>query len=134
MKILVILFSCFVTCASWGGPVDPIQPPWPLGTLPLNRLEFPGRWLSVNSNTVFIVDIDLNGKENGISEIKIRSNTRVINYAKGWVKEQKRGIFAGQVVDGNKLLNVMIFRDDEGTKLRIADTRGYFDLKLLKNQ
>ncbi|MGZ3769281.1 MAG: hypothetical protein ACXVCP_01930 [Bdellovibrio sp.] len=134
MKFMIILFSLFIASASWSrGPVDPIMPPWPLQTLPLNKYDFPGRWISVTHKTIFVVDIDFNGNGDGCSTIQIRSNANITQLANGLIKEYK-GIFIGQVDDGSRILNIMIFRDDQGTKLRIADSRGYFDLKLLKSE
>lgn len=134
MKLITILLCLFIGCTSWGrGPVDPITPPWPLRALPVNKVELPGRWIGFLYHTIWVVEIDSNIDEDGVSEIQIKSNTDLIPSAKGWLNERKN-VFVGQVVDGGKTFNIMIFRDEQGTKLRVADTHGYFDLKLLKGE
>lgn len=135
MKFMTILFlSLFIGCTSLGrGPVDPITPPWPLRTLPVDKREFPGRWVGINFNTIWIIEINPYLDEQGRSGIKIKSNATKLRYAAGWLLEEKN-VFLGQVIEGQTIYNIMIFRDDKGTKLRIADTRGYFDLKLFKNE
>lgn len=135
MKFIPVLFlSFFIGCTVWSrGPVDPITPPWPLRTLPVDKLEFPGHWVGIISNTIWVIEIAPYVDETGRSGIKIKSNTDNIHYAAGWLLEQK-GVFVGQALENGKSFNIMIFRDEQGTKLRIADTRGYFDLKLLKSE
>lgn len=134
MKFMIFFLSLFIACTSWSrGPVDPITPPWPLRTLPVNKVEFPGRWIGVLYDTVWVIEIETNSNEEGHSDIQIRSNTNIMHAANGWLKEQKN-VFVGQVLEQEKIFNIMVFRDAQGTKLRIADARGYFDLRLLKSE
>ncbi|MGZ3774095.1 MAG: hypothetical protein ACXVCY_08960 [Pseudobdellovibrionaceae bacterium] len=135
MKIMIpFILSLFIGTTSWShGPVDPITPPWPLRTLPVNKVEFPGRWVGVYWNTLWVVEVDPNISEDGRSNILIKSNANSIRFASGWLTEQK-DVFVGKAVEGDSTFNIMIFRDDEGTKLRIAGTNRYFDLKLYKSQ
>lgn len=131
MKYFVLVISLIISCAGWGrGPVDPILPPWPLRTLPINKVQLTGNWMAVNDGIVWLVQIQFSA--NGeITSISMKSNASEHHHAEGWLKEQKKGL-CGEIVFDGSVQNVILFRDEKGTSLRIADGEGYFDLMLHK--
>lgn len=136
MKAFIIILSLLTSCASWArGPVDPISPPWPLSisTLPVDLIYLPGEWVAYDHNSIWWIQITFNKEKNGLSEIYIRSNAVRNHEAAGWLVGQKNALVGQLVFNNERAVNIMIFRDKEGTKLRIAaESETYYDLKLFK--
>lgn len=138
MTIMAIVLGLFLANSAWArGPVDPISPPWPvsISTMPLEIESLPGEWVAYSHNTIWFIQIELNANGRGLASIHIQSNAVRTHNVSGWM-EQLQNSLAGEIdFDGDRSSKIMIFRDNEGTKLRVsASGGGYYDLKLYKRK
>lgn len=138
MKHLLILPILLFSFNLWArGPVDPVSPPWPLSisTLPVDFDGLPGEWVAYGHNTIWFIDIEPNANGRGLSGIHIKSNAIRTHDVDGWLGVQQNALVGQVAIDSDTTLDIMIFRDREGTKLRLGSSGDkYYDLKLYKRQ
>ncbi|MDG0817394.1 hypothetical protein [Bdellovibrio svalbardensis] len=133
---LTVVLGLFIATSAWArGPVDPISPPWPvsISTMPLEMEDLPGEWVAYSHNTIWFIQIEMNANGRGLAAIHIQSNAVRTHKVDGWLAFHKNSLAGEILFDGHASKQIMIFRDSEGTKLRIsAPGDRYYDLKLYK--
>ncbi|QDK37472.1 hypothetical protein [Bdellovibrio sp. NC01] len=133
----LIILSLFFTAGSLAHPGGPITPPWPLSisTAPLDIETLPGEWVAYSHNTIWFLQIELNANGRGLAAIHIQSNAIRNHKVDGWLAPDQNALIGEILVDENRSQKIMIFKDKDGTKLRIAaGGNGYYDLKLYKRE
>ena len=138
MKCLLIFLSLFIlTLASIGHthPGGPVIPPWPvsISTQPLIIEDLPGEWVAYDRNSIWFIQIELDANGRGTAQIHVQSNAIRARKVDGWLAPQENSLSGEINFDGQRPVKIMIFRDHEGTKLRIAGPHeSYYDLKLYR--
>ncbi|HEX7674035.1 MAG TPA: hypothetical protein VF412_07685 [Bdellovibrio sp.] len=140
MKCLLIFLSLFILAIASIGhthPGGPVIPPWPvsISTQPLIIEDLPGEWIAYDHNTIWFIQIELDANGRGLASIHMQSNAIRTHKVDGWLAPQENSLSGELNFDGQHSVKVMIFRDYEGTKLRIAAAHdSYYDLKLYRRE
>ncbi len=138
ITILAVVLGLFIATSAWArGPGDPISPPWPvsISTMPLDMQELPGEWVAYSHDTIWFIQIELNANGRGLAAIHIQSNAVRTHKVDGWLAPHENSLAGEIFLDGTRRNQIMIFRDKEGTKLRLsAPSDNYYDLKLYKRE
>lgn len=137
MKMILSLLILLSTQFSFAGPgATPIFP-WPTSVGPKHELLFEdlrGEWVGYSQNTLWFVNIDYNfSSPDGLAAIEIRSSALFTTYGFGWLKSWEK-VFWGEVtMDDNHKTSFIIYKDTEGTKLRMGkNAKSYFDVILYR--
>lgn len=134
--ILIVLLGCCIVTTTWARPGDPISPPWPvsISTMPLEIESLPGEWVAYDHDTIWFMQIALNANGRGLAAIHIQSNAIRNHDVSGWLAPHTNSLAGELIIDGTHSSEIMIFCDQDGTKLRISSSTngGYYDLKLYK--
>ncbi len=137
MKFLVLLFLFFSSSLSFAGPGDGPIVPWPTSIVNKHELLFEdlrGEWVGYSQNTLWFVNIDYNfSSPDGLASIEIRSSALFTTYGFGWLQNWEK-VFWGEVtMDDNHKTSFIIYKDTEGTKLRMGkNSKSYFDVILYR--
>lgn len=133
-SLLLLLFctSAFATGNGTGPTV-----PWPTSIVNKHELLFEdlrGDWIGYSQNSLWFVHIDYNfSSPEGLASIEIRSNALFTSQAFGWLRSWDK-IFWGEVtMDDNHKTAFILYKDGDGTKLRIGkNAKTYYDIKLYR--
>lgn len=138
MKFLIILLLTVCSLSTQArGPGDGPIVPWPT-TVGLERLtceELQGNWTAYSHNTIWFLELYMDSTEGALSTLRIRSNALFNNKGNGWLEYDGRLFFGKLVLDHTHIYDIFLFKDRDGTKLRIAQgPLKYYDLKLYRKE
>lgn len=136
MKILAsLLFTLFCSYA-FAGPGDGPIVPWPTSLREDILMEdIQGSWIGYIHNSIWFVDIHPAIGRDDSAVIRVASMALFTHKAEGLLNSQG-GLFMGEIVmDENHRASLLIFKDGDGTTLRMAEKNNRFhDIKLYKTQ
>ncbi len=127
--LVLVLFSVVAEARSGDTPIFP----WPTSVdrkaLFLEDLQ--GDWVAYGHNAVWHIHIEATDMEPERAEIQISSAALFTRKASGWLLAADR-IYYGKIkMDEKHEAALVIFKDQEGTKVRLSRSQGRFlDLKL----
>lgn len=134
MKAFLILILTLISSFSYAAlGTDPIIP-WPTSVrekLFMNDIE--GSWVAFSHNTTWFIEIHHRFGFEDSPSIVIKSPSLFTNKGEGFLKSGQ-GLFWGLLVmDNNHQATILIYKDSEGTKLRMVDSPSRFhDMSLIK--
>lgn len=132
--LLLILLSVFSLTVEARGPgTDPVIP-WPTSVTlrPLSLDELQGNWVAYSDNSIWFIELEMR-PDNALSTIRMKSNALFTKKATGWLEFDHEMFFGKIAMDSKHIYNVIVYKDSDGTKIRIVQTRyKYFDLKLYR--
>lgn len=137
MKSILSLVLLFAASTSFAGPGATPVFPWPTSIVNKHELLFEdlrGDWIGYSNNSLWFVNIDYNfSSPEGLASIEIRSNALFTSQAVGWLQSWDK-IFWGEVtMDDNHKTSFILYKDGDGTKLRIGKSaKTYYDIKLYR--
>lgn len=132
MKHLILLIlTVFSLSATARGPGDGPIVPWPT-SVSLHNItceDLQGEWVAYSHNTIWFVNLEM--RPDALSTIRMTSNALFTHKAKGWLEPGDRLFYGKLAMDSNHIYDVIVFRDSEGTKIRVIQgANKFFDLKL----
>lgn len=136
MKSLIILILTVFSLSSFAarGPGDGPIVPWPtsVSLMQVTCEELDGDWVAFSHSTLWFVTFNMRPGQ-FLSSLNIKSNALFTHKAVGWLEPADRLFFGKIAMDSNHIYDVIVFKDREGTKLRVVKgTNKYFDLQLLR--
>lgn len=137
MKFLTSLILILFSTSAFAGPGDGPIVPWPTNvireTIHIDEIE--GDWAAYASNSVWLIKIKQEDLEFGRSSIQIKSSALFTRQAAGWLYAGDRIFWGRLIMDSTHAAAFVIFKDQDGTKLRLAKGNGrYLDLKLYRTK
>lgn len=137
MKLLISILLMLLNFSAFAGPGDGPIVPWPTSidreSIDLDDLQ--GEWVAFEHNSVW--HIQIRGPEDGsdYSTIFISSAALFTRKATGWFAQADH-IFYGQLImDSTHESSFVIFKDRDGTKLRLmTGPNRFLDLKLFRTK
>nr|WP_295905721.1 hypothetical protein [uncultured Bdellovibrio sp.] len=132
-SLLLILISVVAFARSGDGPTVP----WPtsIDRESIFTEDLQGEWVAYGHNSVWYINIDQKDMEPERSSIQIQSAALFTRKASGWFLSADRIFYGKLKMDENHETAFVIFRDYEGTKLRIATgSHRFLDLKLYRTK
>lgn len=137
--IILILLTVFSLSAHARGPGSGGDPtiPWPtsanLQSLSMDYLN--GEWVAFSHNTVWYLNFDCR-PDDQLTLLHIQSGALFTHKARGFLEVDSDRLYYGKIVmDANHIHDAIVFRDKEGTKVRIIkSSQQYFDLKLYRRK
>lgn len=131
MKHLILLLLTVFSLSAKAGPGDGPIVPWPTSVSLQNITceDLQGEWVAYSHNTIWFVNLEM--RPDAISTVRITSNALFTHKATGWLEAGDRLFYGKLAMDHKHIYNVIVFRDREGTKVRVIQgPQKYFDLKL----
>lgn len=133
MKIIASLILTLFCSLSFAGPGDGPIVPWPTSLRENIVIEdIQGSWIGYSHNSIWNIDIYSAVGVSDVGVIRIRSEALFTNKAQGLLNDSN-GFFWGEVImDLKHRAMVIIYKDTEGTKLRIVNTTNqkFHDIEL----
>lgn len=134
--LLLVLLAVFSISAHARGPGgDPVIP-WPtfVSLTPVTCEQLQGDWVAYDHNSIWFVNLEMR-EGDALSTLRIKSNALFTHKATGWL-EADGPLFYGKIaMDPTHFYDVIVFRDLDGTKIRIIKgPQKYFDLKLYRRE
>ncbi|KHD89973.1 MAG: hypothetical protein OM95_00075 [Bdellovibrio sp. ArHS] len=127
--LLLILFSSFAFAGPGDGPIVP----WPTSVTreALTDTQVYGRWVAYEHHAIWFVNIQKDPLEIGRSYISISSDALFTHKAVGSLYTGDNVMWGKLIMDATHSAAIVLYKDAEGTKLRIAKGRNrYVELKL----
>ena len=137
MKFLISILLILINFGAFAGPGDGPVVPWPTSidreNIDLDDLQ--GEWVAFEHNSVWHIEIQQPEDGSDYSTILITSAALFTHKATGWFVPADR-IFYGQLVmDEKHETSFVIFKDRDGTKLRLKlGPDRFLDLKLFRTK
>ncbi len=133
--ILSLLFSfCALgTQSAWAGPGDGPVVPWPTKSLryEINLEAVAGEWFGFAHNSIWFVKISPLEDMPEVSAITLDSRAIFKGSAAGLLTADDRLLVGVVYMDENHTETLLIFKDIDGTKLRMqSGQHDYVDIKL----
>lgn len=136
MKLILSLFLSFFALGAqntWAGPGDGPVVPWPTKSLryDINLENVVGEWFGFAHNSIWFVKVSMIEDMPEVSSITIDSRAIFKGYAAGLLTEDDRMLVGVVYMDENHMETLLMFKDIEGTKLRMqSGQHDYVDIKL----
>ncbi|KYG64215.1 hypothetical protein AZI87_13310 [Bdellovibrio bacteriovorus] len=138
MKLLSSFMAVFImTSFSFAGPGDGPIVPWPTSVVreALNETTIYGDWVAYEHNAVWYINIQKDPLEIGRASIAISSGAVFTHKAVGSLYRGDNVFWGKLVMDANHSAAIVLYKDYEGTKLRIAKGHNrYVDVKLYRQK
>lgn len=132
-SLLFILFSAFAFAGPGDGPIVP----WPTSVVREDICieDIQGEWVAYAHNSIWFINIQQKDMEPERSSIEIKSAALFTRQAAGWLMSADRIFWGELTMDATHRSAFVIFKDADGTKLRLAKGNGrYLDLKLYRTK
>lgn len=131
--LLVLASSVFAHADPGTIPVFP----WPTSVGPKQEILFEdlrGEWVGYGQNSLWFVHIDYNfSSPDGLASIEIKSNAIFTSFATGWLQSWDKIFWGEMTMDDSHKTSFIIYKDAEGTKLRMGkNSKSYFDVILYR--
>lgn len=134
--ILLAVFSITIHARGPGNGGDPTVP-WPTNDSlqVLSKDYLNGEWMAFSHNSVWYLNFDCDSA-NELTLLSMQSQALFTHKARGFLEVTDNRLYFGKIVmDANHIYSAIVFRDHEGTKVRIVKTpQQYFDLKIYRRK
>lgn len=136
MKLyLALIFSGLMTWSTtgWTGPGDGPVVPWPTKSLcyDISLESVKGSWFAFAHNSVWHIEIAPVPENREIYQISIYSQALFKKQASGLLTQDDKALVGIIHMDEEHVETILIYRDTDGTKLRIQNSdHSFSDIKL----
>ncbi len=135
MKKLILLFVLFFSSFSFAGPIIIIIWPTSLSKEVIHLYDLSGEWVAYSHNTIWFIEFHNLPRNTQDIAVNITSNAVRTHRAAGILSANNNTLIGEIITSDGKAHAALLFRDHEGTKLRIASSsQKYYDLKLYPRQ
>lgn len=135
MKFLMPLLLTWFCTPTYAGPGDGPIVPWPTSVRETIQVEeLLGTWVAYDFNSVWNINIYPLLPGSNVVYVDIQSAALFTQNAQGILNDGD-GLFWGDIImDESHRSQILIYRDSEGTKLRLGKNKNkFFDMKLYRN-
>lgn len=135
MKLLVAFFITILSTSAFARRGGDPTVPWPTNVIreQFYLEEIRGEWVAYSHNTVWLIRVL--PQSNNRLLLMIRSEALFTNKGTGLLYANDNVFWGQLIMDGNHISAALIYKDQEGLKLRIAkDLDTYYDLELYRTR
>lgn len=136
MKLLISLILILFCSTTFAGPGDGPIVPWP--TTALERIsaeDLQGEWVAYTDDSVWLIRVWPMNLNVGASYLEMESAALFTRQAFAWLYCAGNVVWGTLIMDDNHEANFLIYKDHEGTKMRLNKGRGrYIDIKLYRTE
>lgn len=135
MKKLILTMALFFSTFAFAGPIVIIIWPTSISKEALNIHDMTGEWVAFSHNTIWFIEFHPLPRNMEDLAINISSNAVRTHKAAGILSLNGNTMLGEIMTSDSKSQTALLFKDHEGTKLRImSSSNRYHDLKLHPRQ